>query len=105
MVTTKDGAERRIRRDVARVDLNDRINLSEVGAAMLRGFDIATHRKDVQREIRKTKQVPSIPQFWGAWLHQLNNAVRTMEGAFREILDVSGDEQAGIVPIQISERA
>jgi hypothetical protein len=105
MVTTKDGGERRIRRDLVRVDLNDRINLSEVGAAMLRGFDIATHRKDVQREIRKTKQVPSIPQFWGAWLHQLSSAVRTMEGAFREILDAGGEEQAGIVPMQISDRA
>ncbi len=104
-VPTKDGGERRIRRDLARIDLNDRINLSEVGAAMLRGFDLSTHRKDVQREIRQTKQVPSIPQFWGAWLLQLNNAVRTIEGAFREVLDVDGDRQAGIVPMQISEMA
>lgn len=105
MVVTKDGGERRIRKDLARVDLNDRINLSEVGAAMLRGFDLSTHKKDVQREIRQTKQVPSIPQFWGAWLHQLNNAVRTMDGAFREILEVDGDQAVGLVPMQISEKA
>lgn len=104
-VVTKDGGERRIRRDIARVDLNDRINLSEAGAAMLRGFDLSTHKKDIQREIRQSKQVPSIPQFWGAWLHQLGSAVRTMEGAFREILDVDGDQQAGIVPMQITEKA
>lgn len=104
-VTTKDGAERRIRRDLARFDLNDRINLTEVGAAMLRGFDLSTHKKDVQREIRQTRQVPSIPQFWGAWLHQLTNAVRTIEGTFREILELDGSQPAGIVPMQLTEKA
>jgi hypothetical protein len=103
-LTAKDGSERKIRRDVARILLNDRINLSEAGAAMLRGFDLSTHRKDIQREIRQTRQVPSIPQFWGAWLHQLASAVRTMESAFREILEIDGDQQAGIVPLQISEQ-
>ncbi|WP_321475098.1 hypothetical protein [uncultured Paludibaculum sp.] len=99
-VLNKEGVERIIRRDLLRVSLNDRINLTDVGAAMLRGFDLATHKKDVQREIRKTKQVPSIPQFWGNWLHELSNAVRTMEAAFREILDIGGEEQAGILPMQ-----
>lgn len=103
-ITTKDGAERRIRRDLARLDLNDRINLTEVGAAMLRGFDLSTHKKDVQREIRQTRQVPSIPQFWCAWLHQLSNAVRTIESSFREILDLDGDQPAGIIPMQLSEK-
>ena len=101
-VTTKSGAERNIRRDIARFDLNDRINLSDVGAAMLRGFDMASHKKDVLREIRETRQVPTIPQFWGAWLHQLTNAVRTIEDSFREVLELAGDQQAGIVPMQIS---
>jgi hypothetical protein len=102
--TTKSGQERRFRRDLVRVSLDDRINLSDVGAAMLRGFDVSGHKKDVQREIRHSKQVPSIPQFWGAWLHQLSNAVRTMEGSFREILDIDGGQPAGIVPLQIAEQ-
>jgi hypothetical protein len=104
-VTTKSGAERNIRRDIARFDLNDRINLTEVGAAMLRGFDMASYKKDVFREIRETRQVPSIPQFWGGWLHQLSNAVRTIEESFREVLELSRDEQAGIIPMQISSGA
>ncbi len=101
-VTTKSGNERNIRRDIARFDLNDRINLTEIGAAMLRGFDMASHKKDVLREIRQTRQVPAIPQFWGAWLHQLSNAVRMIEESFREVLELAGDQQAGIVPMQIS---
>ncbi|MBN9660565.1 MAG: hypothetical protein J0H49_20415 [Acidobacteria bacterium] len=99
-VLTKDGVERIIRRDLARVSLNDRINLPDVGAALLRGFDLSMHRKDTQREIRKTKQVPSIPQFWGNWLHELSNAVRTIEGCFREVLDIGGDQEAGILPMR-----
>jgi hypothetical protein len=101
-VTTKSGAERTIRRDVARFDLNDRVNLSEVGAAMLRGFDMASHKKDVLRAIRDTRQVPSIAQFWGLWLHQLGSAVRTIEATFREVLELNGDEAAGIIPMQLS---
>ncbi len=105
IVATKSGGERTIRRDLARFDLNDRINLTDVGAGLLRGFDMASHKKDVLREIRETRQVPPLPQFWGAWLHQLSNAVQTIEESFREVLELSGDQQAGIIPLQLSEPA
>jgi hypothetical protein len=101
-VTTKSGSERNIRRDIARLDLNDKINLTEIGVAMLRSFDMASHKKDVLREIRETRQVPAIPQFWAAWLHQLSYAVRTIEETFREVLELDGNEPGGIVPIQLS---
>jgi len=103
-VTMKDGSERRIRRDVVRVSLNDRINLSDVGAAMLRGFDLTTHKKDVQRAIKQTRQVPTIPQFWSGWLHQLSLAVRMMESAFREILELDAEQPGGIIAMQIQEK-
>ena len=99
--TSKNGGEFTFRKDVLCVDVNDRINLPDVGAAMLRGFDIPAHRKDIQREIRKTKQVPSIEQFWGNWLHELSNAVRTIEGAFRELLNIDGNQEAGILPMRV----
>jgi hypothetical protein len=98
--TSKDGGERTFRKDLLRIQLNDRINLTEVGAAMLRGFDLPTLKKDIQREIRKTREVPSIKEFWGNWLHELSNAVRTIEGVFREILDVDASQGAGILPMQ-----
>lgn len=98
--TNKDGEERSFRKDLLRIDLNDRINLSDVGAAMLRGFDLPSLRKDIQHEIKQTRQVPSIQEFWGNWLHALSNAVRTIEGCFRELLDVDGSEQAGILVMQ-----
>jgi hypothetical protein len=98
----KDGGERAFRKELFCVDVNDRINLTDVGAAMLRGFDLPSLRKDIQHEIRQTNQVPSIEQFWGSWLHELSNAVRAIEAAFREVLDIDGNEQAGILPMKSS---
>ena len=99
--TGKNGVERTFRKDLLCVDVNDRINLTDVGAAMLRGFDLPSLRKDILREIRQTHEVPSIEQFWGNYLHELSNAVRTIEGAFREILDLDGNQEAGILPVKV----
>jgi hypothetical protein len=96
----KKGEERTFRKDMLSIDVNDQINLTDVGAAMLRGFNIPAFKKEIQREIRQTKQVPSIDEFWSTWLHQMSNAVRTIEASFREILDIDGDEKAGILPMQ-----
>lgn len=99
--TSKKGEEYRFRKDLLCMDLNDRINLTDIGAAMIRGFDISAFRKDVLREIRQTREVPSIEQFWSNWLHQMSNAVRTVEETFRQVLDIDGDQQAGILPMQV----
>jgi hypothetical protein len=99
--TGKDGGERTFRKDLFCFDANDRINLTDAGAAMLRGFDLPSVRKDILREIRQTSDVPSIDQFWGTWLHELSNAVRTIEAAFRELLDLDGDQPAGILPMKV----
>jgi|GEM_PF-988850 len=99
--TAKDGGERTFRKEILRVDVNDKINLTDVGAALLRGFDLPSLRKDVQREIRQTHQVPSIEQFWGNWLHELSNAVRTIESSFRELLEIDGSQEAGILPMRV----
>ena len=100
--TSKKGGEFTFRRDLLCVDVNDKINIPDVGAAMLRGFDVPALRKDIQREIKKTRQVPSIEQFWGNWLHELSNAVRTIEGAFREVLELDGRQEAGILPMRVA---
>ena len=99
--TSKKGGEFTFRKEMLRIDVNDRINLPDVGAAMLRGFDIPRFRKDIQREIKQTKQVPTIEQFWGTWLHELTNAVRAIEAAFRDVLELSGNQQAGILPMRV----
>jgi hypothetical protein len=100
--TSKKGMEYTFRKDLLCVDLNDRINLTDIGAAMIRGFQISAFRRDILREIRQTKQVPSIEQFWSDWLHQMSNGVRTIEATFRELLDIDGNQEAGILPMQVA---
>jgi hypothetical protein len=97
---SKKGGEITFRKDLLSLDINDQINLTDAGAAMLRGFDLPAFRKDIQREIRKTKQVPSVEQFWSQWLHEMSNAVRTIEASFREILGLEGKEPGGILPMR-----
>jgi len=97
---SKRGGEITFRKDLVEFLLNDQINLTEAGAAMLRSFDVPAFRKDIQREIRKTKEVPSIEQFWSMWLHEMSNGVRTIEACFREILDLDGNEGGGILPMR-----
>jgi hypothetical protein len=100
--TSKKGVEYTFRKDLLRIDLNDRMNITEIGAAMMRGFDIPAFRKDILREIKYTKDVPSIEQFWANWLHEMSNALRTVEMTFREVLDLEGSEEAGILPMRTS---
>jgi hypothetical protein len=100
--TSKKGEEYTFRKNLLSIDLNDRINLTDIGAAMMRGFDIPAFRKDILREIRQTKEVPSIAQFWSSWLHEMSNAVRTIEATFRELLDIDGNQEAGILKMQVS---
>lgn len=99
---SKKGVEYTFRKDVLRMDLNDRMNITDIGAAMLRGFDIPAFRKDILRDIRYTKDVPSIQQFWAMWLHEMSNSLRTIEMTFREVLELDGEEEAGILPMQTS---
>ncbi len=99
---TKKGEEYTFRKDLLCVDVNDRINLTDAGAALLRGFNIPAFKKDILREIKQTKQVPTIDQFWANWLHEMGNAVRIIEGTFRELLDFDGAQECGILPMQLA---
>lgn len=98
--TTKKGMDYTFRKNLLSIELNERVNITDIGAAMLRGFDIPAFRKDILRDIKYTRQVPSIDQFWGSWLHEMGNAVRTIEATFRELLSLDGSEEAGILPMK-----
>ncbi len=102
--TSKKGGEFSFRKDLFCMEVSDRINMTEIGAAMIRGFNLSSFRKDVMREIRHTKEVPAIEQFWANWLHEMSNAVRAIEGTFRDILEIDGDQPAGILPMLVASK-
>jgi hypothetical protein len=94
----KTGEERTFRKDLVCFDINDALNLVDVGAALLRGFDLPTFKKDIQREIKSSKKVPSLDEFWMHWLIDMANGVRTIETEIAEVLEIEGDG-FGIQPL------
>ncbi len=86
----RKGAEYSFRKDLFCVDVNDKININ-----------LSSFRKDVMREIRHTGEVPTIDQFWANWLHEMSNALRAIEGTFRNILEIDGDQPAGTAPMPV----
>jgi hypothetical protein len=98
VVTKKSGEERTFRKDIVTFELSDRINMLEAGAALLLGFDIPGLKKDIVREMKKSKQIPSIERFWFLWLQGMNNAIREIEDAIRTALEIK-DQKTGILPI------
>jgi hypothetical protein len=59
-VSKKTGEAKSWRNTIFSIDLNYGINNTEAGTAMLKGFDLPGFKKAILRDIRKSKQVPSI---------------------------------------------
>ncbi len=95
----RTNAERIFRKDALTFDLNDQINQTECGAALLRGFDLSSFRREVMREAKKNKQMPSVGQLWLQWLMGMADGVRTIEATLRDLLELSGSTEAGIQPL------
>jgi len=98
----KNDVESSFRTDAATMVLDDGINMPEAGAAMLRGFDAPQFKRQVRRDIRKSKQVPSIGEFWSMWLIWMKNSVSTIEMAFRHVLNVPDGAPGGILPMELA---
>jgi hypothetical protein len=62
------------RNDLFSLDINDNINLQDVGAALLRGFDLPQFKKDLKVAL-KAKGSLDIKDFWYMWLDGMHNAV------------------------------
>jgi len=101
---TKKGVERTYRNDLFTLDVNDGINMVDVGAAMLRGFDIPGFKKIIKKEIRANNKVPPpIAHFWSEWLRSMAFGVRVMERTFRLVLGVEDATSNGIQPLIAEE--
>jgi hypothetical protein len=99
-MTKKDGSERSFRKDLVSFEINDSLNIVEVGAACLRGFDLPTFKKDIVRDIKKTKKVPSIEEFWRYWLLEMADGVRFIESELIEALYLNATRDSqGIQPL------
>jgi hypothetical protein len=90
---TKDG-EKTIRKDVFTIDINDNANLSDAGAAMLRGFDLPQFKREVKIAI-KAKGRLTIKDFWAMWLQGIHDSILEFVDSVTSTLEI--DKKYGLV--------
>jgi hypothetical protein len=90
--TTKSGVEKTNRKTIFTLDINDTINFTEVGAAMLRGFDLPQFKRDLTRQMRKAKTVPPVADFWFGWLQGMRTAVSEFTDSVSLALGIEGTD-------------
>ena len=97
----KKGEEKQFRTDLFSIDLNDKVNISDAGAAALRGFDLPQYKKDMKR-LAKSGDVP-ISTYWFDWLIAMKNAIHFFTDNVTETLKI--DKKLGLLPYEGSTEA
>jgi hypothetical protein len=95
----KKGEEKQYRTDLFTLDINDKVNISDAGAAALRGFDLPQYKKDMKR-LAKSGDVP-IKIYWFDWLIAMKNAVHFFVDNVTEALKI--DKKLGLLPYEAQE--
>jgi len=100
---SKKGEEKQYRTDLFAIDINDKVNISDAGAAALRGFDLPQYKKDMKR-LAKSGEVP-IRVYWFDWLVAMKEAIRLFADNITETLHV--DKKLGLkaYEAEIEEKA
>src|SRR5271170_1475519 len=92
----KKGDEKPFRTDLFTIDMNDKINISDAGAAALRGFDMPQYKKDMKR-LAKSGDVP-IKVYWFDWLIGMKNSIHFFADNVTETLSI--DKKLGLLAYQ-----
>jgi hypothetical protein len=88
----KKGEEKLYRTDLFTIDINDKIDISDAGAAALRGFDLPQYKKDMKK-LAKSGDVP-IKVYWFDWLVAMKNAIHFFADNVTETLHI--DKKLGL---------
>jgi hypothetical protein len=88
----KKGEEKQYRTDLFTVDINDKVVISDAGAAAVRGFDLPQYKKDMKR-LAKSGEVP-IKVYWFDWLIAMKNAIHFFVDNVTETLKI--DKKLGL---------
>src|SRR5208337_4814038 len=82
----KKGEEKPFRTDLFTIDVNDNINLTDAGAAMLRGFDLPRFKREMKKAAKGRSL--TIGDYWKEWLSAMKTAVNTFEDNVTETLKI-----------------
>src|SRR5208282_3749828 len=97
----RKGEERQFRTDIFAFDLNQSWALPDEGAAVIRGFDAPSARKDIQKALRKSKQEQPVAFYWSEWLRLLNAGVHTLVDNVN--LTLAGKSEGGLYRREAAE--
>ena len=89
----KTDEEKMYRTDLFTIDINDKINISDAGAAALRGFDLPQYKKDMKR-LAKSGEIP-VKVYWFDWLIAMKNAIHFFTDNVTETLHT--DKKLGLL--------
>jgi len=95
----KKGEEKQYRTDLFTIDVNDKANISDAGAAALRGFDLPQYKKDMKR-LAKSGDVP-VKVYWFDWLIAMKNAIHFFVDNVTETLKI--DKKLGLLAYESTE--
>jgi hypothetical protein len=91
----KTDEEKQFRTDLFTIDINDKVNISDAGAAALRGFDLPQYKKDMKRH-GKDRGSLGIRDYWFEWLIAMKEAVHIFIDNVTETLQI--DKDLGLLP-------
>ncbi len=98
---TKNG-EKQVRKDLFTLDLTDNINLLDVGAALLKGFDLPGFKKVVKSAAKAQTGPLDIAYYWSQWLDGMRDAVVIFTDNVAETLCIK-QKECGLLPF-LSEK-
>jgi hypothetical protein len=93
---TKNG-EKQVRKDLLTLDLTDNINLLDVGAALLKGFDLPGFRKVIKTAAKAQTGPLDIAYYWSQWLMEMEAGVYTFVDNVTETLGLD-KKKFGLLP-------
>lgn len=96
MRIAKNGDEKPYRTDLFTIDVNDNVNLTDAGAAMLRGFDIPTFKREMKKAA-KHRGIINIAEYWKEWLSKMKEAVNVFTDNVTETLKID-KQKFGLKP-------
>jgi len=88
----KKDVEYPVRSDLFQLVLDDNMNLQDAGAALLKGFDVPSFKREVMRQIKDSKSELPIAQYWDAWLRVMRSAIAMFIDDMTETLKVDKKE-------------
>jgi hypothetical protein len=86
----RKGEEKFTRTNLFSFDLNQNWALLDEEVALVRGFDIPNFKKEILKNIRKTKTEQPIAFYYSEWLRQMNLGIYTLADNVNLTLGVNG---------------